>query len=234
MKLAIIPARSGSTRIRNKNVIDFCGRPMVSYPLAAARASGLFDSIHVSTDSEGYAEIVRELGYAVDFLRDAAHSGNNVGVIDVLRWVVRTYAERGQVFDDVCMIYATAALVEGEDLRRGHAQFVEHGRTAPLLAVTSFPAPVQRALAVSGEGVLEPMFPDTWELHSQTLESAYHDAGAFFMITAQRLLADDVAVYTGMLPCVIPRHHSADIDEPEDLAFAEHLYRGKTRTVHES
>ena len=227
MNLAIIPARSGSTRIKDKNVIDFCGRPMIAHPLAAARDSGLFDTIHVSTESERYAEIVRGLGFGVDFLRDASMAGDRAGIIDVLRWVVRNYAARGQAFDDVCLIYATAALIEPEDLRRGHALFVEHGRTTPLLAVTRFPAPVQRALKVNSEGVLEPMFPDTWKRHSQSLNAAYHDAGAFFFIGAQRLIDDDVQIYTEMLPSVIPRDHAVDIDEPEDLETAEILYLGR-------
>lgn len=227
MRLAIVPARSGSNRIKDKNIIDFCGRPMLAHPLTAARDSGLFDTIHVSTDSARYADIVRDLGFEVDFIRDKAHSRNSVGMVEVLRWVVKTYLDRGLRFDDVCLVYATAALVEADDLRRGHAMFVKHGRNTPLLAVTSFPAPIQRALTVNEHGVLEPAFPDTWEQHSQFLSTTYHDAGAFFMISADQLLADNVSIYSEMLPYVIPRHHAVDIDEAEDLAYAEQLFRGK-------
>lgn len=207
--------------------MDFCGQPMIARPLQASRESGLFDTIHVSTDSERYAGIVRSLGFDVDFLRDPALAINSVSVIDILRWVVRSYAERGYDFDDICLIYATAALIEAGDLRRGHAQFVEHGRTMPLLAVTRFPAPVQRALRIDSENMLEPMFPDTWERHSQTLEPAYHDAGAFFFISSDQLLSNEVPLYTEMLPCEIPRYNAVDIDEPDDLAMAEVLYLGR-------
>ncbi len=88
MRLAVIPARSGSTRIKDKNVVDFCGKPMIAYPLEAARESGLFDTIHVSTESERYAGIVRDLGFEVDFLRDPALAENDFGIVTVLRWVV--------------------------------------------------------------------------------------------------------------------------------------------------
>lgn len=227
MNLAIVPARSGSTRIKDKNVIDFCGRPLISYPLAAARASGLFDTIHVSTDSARYADIVRELGYTVDFLRDPALAENSVGMSTVLRWVAREYQKRGRRFDDVCLIFATAVLIDADDLRRGHALFVEKGRTLPVLSVTTFPAPVQRALEVGESGALQPLFPETWSRHSQDLTPAYHDAGAFFFIDAGRLLRDRQRQYSEFLPYVLPRHKAVDIDEPEDLEMAETLFLGR-------
>ena len=70
MKLAIIPARSGSTRIKDKNIINFCGKPLITYSLQTASESGIFDKIHVSTDSKKYQKLVNELGYKTDFLRD--------------------------------------------------------------------------------------------------------------------------------------------------------------------
>lgn len=228
MNLAIIPARSGSTRIKDKNVVDFCGRPMLAYPLEAAQGSGLFETIHVSTDSEQYAEVARDLGHPVDFLRDKSISRNDIGIIEVLRWVVRGYSERGQKFDDICLIYATAALIEPDDLRHGYEVFLEHDRKVPVLSVTTYSAPVQRALAMNGHGILEPVFPENWELQSQQLETVYHDAGGFFFIDAEQLVTNTAKSYQSMAPCIIPRNHAVDIDEPEDLAFAEQLYRGKS------
>ncbi|MEC9368529.1 MAG: pseudaminic acid cytidylyltransferase [Pseudomonadota bacterium] len=227
MNLAIIPARSGSTRIRDKNIAPLCGKPMFGWPLAAAKGSGLFGTIHMSTDSERYASIARDLGFPVDFLRDDCVSANDVGIIEVLRWVVKEYEKRGQTFETICLVYATAALIEAEDLRKGYEVFMGHGREVPVLSVTTYDAPVRRALAVNGEGILEPAFPESWERHSQQLETVYHDAGGFFFIDARRLLADTVKVYRKMAPCVIPRNHAVDIDEPEDMVMAEQLRLGK-------
>jgi len=67
MRIAIIPARGGSKRIKNKNIIDFLGKPLIAYALDAARDSDLFDKIHVSTDSDEIRNIVEGLGYEVDF-----------------------------------------------------------------------------------------------------------------------------------------------------------------------
>ncbi len=227
MRLTIVPARSGSARIKDKNVIDFCGKPMIAYPLEAARESGLFDTIHVSTDSERYAQIVRDLGFEVAFLRGAALADNRVGMVDILRWVVREYEKRGQAFDDICMIYATAALIEAEDLRRGYAKFVRHGRTIPLLAVTTYSAPVQRSLRIGDASILQPYFPESWPRHSQDLAPAYHDAGAFFFVSAERLMADTVKIYHEFLPLVLPRHKAVDIDEQEDMEIAKNQFLGR-------
>src|SRR3546814_4038089 len=77
MRIAIIPARGGSKRIKDKNIVDFCGKPMISYALEAARASGLFDVIHVSTDSERIAAVADDLGFPVAFLRDPSMAGDH-------------------------------------------------------------------------------------------------------------------------------------------------------------
>jgi pseudaminic acid cytidylyltransferase len=227
MRLAIIPARSGSTRIPDKNVVDFCGRPLIAYPLEAARKSHLFDTIHVSTESERYAGIVRGLGFEVDFLRDPSLAENRVGTIEVLRWVVGEYGKRGQHFDDVCLIMATAPLIEAEDLRCGHDLFERRGRYHPVAAVAPFPSPVERGFRIRSDGMLEALFPEKQALHSQNLVPAYHEAGAFFLIDCKRLMAEDDEVYNEFLPLVLPRHKVVDIDEPEDLEFAKILYLGR-------
>lgn len=66
-RLAVVPARGGSKRIPNKNIRDFCGRPMIAHVLAAARDSGLFETIHVSTESDSIRSVAEELGFPPDF-----------------------------------------------------------------------------------------------------------------------------------------------------------------------
>jgi N-acylneuraminate cytidylyltransferase len=68
-RLAIIPARGGSKRIPNKNISDFCGQPMITHVLSAARASGLFTTVHVSTESESIRDVAAQFGFPPDFLR---------------------------------------------------------------------------------------------------------------------------------------------------------------------
>ena len=62
MKLAVIPARGGSKRIPRKNIKPFCGKPMLAWSIEAARQSGCFDRIAVSTDDEEIAAVARQCG----------------------------------------------------------------------------------------------------------------------------------------------------------------------------
>lgn len=226
MNIAIIPARGGSKRIKDKSIIDFCGRPMMSYALEAAKQSGLFDVVHVSTDSEQIAAVAANLGFPPDFLRDTTFADDHTPLMPVLRWVLNQFKERGREASDVCLLMPCAPLVEAEDLRAAHEAFVQAGRKTMLLAVVPFPYPVERALAMDPEGVLRPKFPESWQKRSQDLDPAYHDAGLFSFSPAAHILNPNLVVTDRLLPYALPRYKAADIDEPEDLEYAEILYRG--------
>lgn len=225
-RLAIVPARSGSSRIPDKNITDFCGRPMLAYPLAAARGSNLYDEIHVSTESRRYADVAAAEGCPAAFLRDPDLAGNNASIPAVLRWVVAEYAARGETFDEVCMIMATAPLLEASDLIGGHRALNEADGAHPVLAMASFPAPVERSLLIESDSVARFAHPDLRFKHSQDCPLQYFDAGAFAVFTAAHLQDETVKVYTNYTPYILDRHKVTDINEPEDLAMAEILYLG--------
>ena len=82
--LGIIPARGGSKRIKDKNIVDFFGRPIITYSLDAMRAAEIYDEIHVSTDSQRISDLVTALDFDVPFLR-SGHAGDDDGVLDVGR-----------------------------------------------------------------------------------------------------------------------------------------------------
>lgn len=226
MRLVIIPARSGSTRIKDKNITDFLGKPMISYPLEAVRKSGVFNKIHVSTDSEMYVDVVKDLGFETDFLRAPELGENSVGIADVLRWVVGEYERRGETVTEVCSLMATAPLVEAEDLIRLREVYMLYGGTRPVLAVTSFPAPIEQSLKITDEGYMQAVYPDKFHLHSQNLMKAYQDAGSIFYIGRDQLMAGGVEAYSECYPLILAREKVIDIDEYEDLAVAEALYLG--------
>ncbi len=226
MLLAIIPARSGSSRIINKNIIDFNGKPLISYALKSAKNANIFDTIHVSTDSQIYANIVKKLGFEVDFLRDPSLSGNNVEITKVLRWVVQEYEQRGKKISEICMIMATAPLISSSDIINIRKTFLEHNGSKPVLAVTSFPAPIEQGLTITDNGLLKAIFPDKFHLKTQKLLKAYQDAGSLFYISRDLLMETDTKAYTECYPFILEREKVVDIDEVEDLLIAEALYLG--------
>ncbi len=119
MKIAVIPARGGSKRIPRKNIIDFCGKPMIVWSIEAAKASGSFDHIIVSTDDNEIAELAKEHGAEVPFIRPTELSDDYIGTGDVVRhaveWVIKNLGKP----EYVCTIYATAPFIKPTDITKG-------------------------------------------------------------------------------------------------------------------
>lgn len=222
MRIAIVPARGGSTRIPDKNIVDFFGRPLMARVMEAAEKSGLFDVIHVSTDSPRIAEVAKSLGHAVEFMRDPALADGHTPLMPVLQWVLAQYAEMGKRFEEICLLMPTAPLIEAGDLRRAHALFAERGGTKPVMAVARLPVPAEWAFHLSKDGVLQPCQPGMANVRSQDLEPAYYDSGTFIFFPEAAIGAESPE-YLGY---VLPRHKAVDIDEPEDLELARIIYRG--------
>ncbi len=225
-KLAVIPARAGSKRIPGKNIRDFGGRPMLAWPISAAVASGLFDKVIVSTDSEQTAALARAWGAETPFMRPPELSNDLAGTRPVIAHAIRAFAEcTGSRPGWVCCIYATAAFLRPEDLRAGHDRLRETGADF-VYSVSRFPAPIQRALRIRGDGRVEMMQPEHRGKRSQDLEPAYHDAGQFYWGKAEAFLDLERKITSpASAAVVLPAHRAPDIDTEEDWKRAEWLFK---------
>ena len=114
-RLAIIPARGGSKRIKNKNIKDFCGKPIIKYTINAAIESKLFDKIHVSTESNLIKEVVEKCGLSVDFMRPNELSDDFTVLMPVISFVLETYKKQNIIFDEIWILMACAPLIEASD-----------------------------------------------------------------------------------------------------------------------
>jgi pseudaminic acid cytidylyltransferase len=229
-RLAIIPARGGSKRIPDKNIRDFCGRPMIGYILDTARASGLFDTIHVSTDSNRIADVVRALGYPIDFPRPDRLADDHTPLMPVLRFVAETYAAQGRRYDEIWLLMACSPLIEPADLVDASGLFLSAGRLRPVMAVAQYPAPAEWAYRRDIDGRLIPLRPEMLAVRSQDIEPTYFDTGSFCIYPANMVLhsegAGDYSAYLGYL---LPRYRAIDIDDAEDIKLAEYVLRSKMK-----
>ena len=116
MNLAIIPARSGSKGVIDKNIKDLNGKPLMGYSIEAAINSDCFDEVMVSTDSKGYAEIAVACGAKVPFLRSLENSSEHAASWDVVREVLDRYQEQGRQFDMVTLLQPTSPLRMADDI----------------------------------------------------------------------------------------------------------------------
>jgi len=224
MKLAIIPARGGSKRIPRKNIRSFCGKPMIGWSIEAARSSGCFDRIIVSTDDAEIAGVARDFGADVPFVRPANLSDDNTGTIPVIAHAIQWQQEHGVQPVIACCIYATAPFVRAEDLQEGAALLVSGGCDYTF-SVTSFAFPIQRAIRVTEENRVEMFNPEHFLTRSQDLEEAYHDAGQFYWGRAEAWLAGRPIFSRSTSPVMLPRYRVQDIDTLEDWERAEWMFR---------
>lgn len=226
--IAIMPARGGSKRIKNKNIIDFFGKPMLCHALEAARGSGLFDQIHVSTDDPAVAAAASTAGFPPEFARDPRLADDVTPLMPVLQWVLQEYERRGQTFDCVCLLMPTAPLIEAVDLQRGIELYRRHEGRHGVIAVARFPVPVEWAMRLDPDGRITFREPGKDQIRSQDLGPAYYDTGMIIYLPAA-VVAGYPSVSPDYVGYEISRSKAVDIDDEDDIEFAWTLYRGRQR-----
>jgi N-acylneuraminate cytidylyltransferase len=224
MRLAVIPARGGSKRIPRKNIRLFNDKPMIAWSIAAARDSGCFDVVAVSTDDREIAAVARQYGAAVPFFRPAELADDHVGTIPVMRHAVEWYSQNTAAPSEVCCVYATAPFIDPADIRRGFDVFIASG-SSYTFSVTTFPSPIQRAFRLNRDSRVEMFHPELFNARSQDLEPAYHDAGQFYWGRACAWRSQERVFGPNATVVILPRYRVQDIDTEEDWEMAEHLFR---------
>ena len=148
MNIAIITARGGSKRIPHKNRKEFCGKPIIEYSIEAAKQAGIFDTVMVSTDDNKIAEIAKNAGAEVPFMRSAETSNDYATTADVLIEVLEKYKERGIRYENACCIYPTAPFVTGNKLRQAMEMLVKEKKDS-VMPVVPFSFPPLRGMVVN-------------------------------------------------------------------------------------
>ena len=222
MKIAVIPARGGSKRIPRKNIKPFYGKPMIAWSIEAAKASGLFDRIIVSTDDNEIAAVARQWGAEVPFMRPPSLADDHAGTAPVIAHATRWAMDAGVDVDAVCCIYATAPFIQVTDLRQG-LQELESGNWEYDFTATDFAAPIFRSFERVVEGGVQMFFPEHTLTRSQDLPVALHDAAQFYWGRTSAWLEEKRVFDRHTMPLIIPRWRVQDIDTPEDWERAETL-----------
>jgi len=224
MKLAVIPARGGSKRIPRKNIKKFLGKPIIAYSIQAAKESGCFDKIVVSTDDNEIAEVAKQYGAEVPFIRPIELSDDYTNTNDVVKHAINWFTEQGINIDYTCCIYATSPFLQAQFLREGF-KALEISDKSFAFSVTNFPFPIQRAIKISNDGSVKAFYPEHIFSRSQDLEEAHHDAGQFYWGRSLAFMNDDLMYSNNSLSIILPRFFVQDIDTLEDWEHAEYMYK---------
>jgi len=219
-KIAIITARGGSKRIPHKNIKIFLGQPMIKYAIDAALESKIFDTVMVSTDDEEIAQVAKKYGADVPFMRSKETANDFSATIDVLHEVINQYKKMNVEFNTICCIYPCVPLLKGNTLVKAYSVFAKNNTDA-LIPIVQFSYPIQRALRINNNGLLDYVYPEYIKTRSQDLEPMYHDVGMFYFYKSSSLLNSVKTIkYFEMRETEIQ-----DIDTSDDWAMAELKYK---------
>lgn len=225
MQIAIIPARGGSKRIPRKNIKEFCGKPMIAYSIQSAIESECFDKIIVSTDDEEIADVAISFGAEVPFKRPKELADDFTGTIPVIRHAIE---QTEQLFnltvDKACCIYATAPFIRPTDIKKGCELLTQQNDCSYAFSVTSYPFPIQRAIKLTEKQRVQMFQSEMFNMRSQDLEEAYHDAGQFYWGRRNAWLEEKKIFSTESIPVILPRYRVQDIDTIEDWQCAELMF----------
>ncbi|MCI6796853.1 MAG: pseudaminic acid cytidylyltransferase [Succinatimonas sp.] len=222
-RFAMIPARGGSKRIPLKNIKEFLGHPLIYYSIKAALESELFEHVIVSTDSEEIAEIAKNLGAEIPFLREKKLADDFTGTGDVTKDAYRRMKALGFDADTVCTVYATAPLLNGEYLKKAYQQF-KNEKADYLYACCEFPFPIQRAQFLDENKIPTPVMPQYMSWRSQDLPKTYQDAGLFYFYS-KNYFVDPQTAPLSLRGFEMPRHRVIDIDTKEDWDYAQAMVK---------
>lgn len=227
MKVAVIHARGGSKRIPKKNIKDFCGAPMISYPIKVALESKIFDRVVVSTDCEEIAKVARDFGAEVPYMRPDHLADDMSTTQDALLHDVQALG----VPDYLCCIYATAPFLKAQYLEEGYKLLKNNKDVNGCFSVTTFAFPIFRSLKMDETtGELSMFWPEHQTTRSQDLPEAYHDAGQFYWVRGKEFLKEKKLYTKGGRAVILPRHLVQDIDTPEDWVMAENMFKAQQQS----
>ncbi|MEW6083522.1 MAG: acylneuraminate cytidylyltransferase family protein [Chloroflexota bacterium] len=228
--IALIPARSGSKRVADKNIRPLAGHPVMAYTIAAARQSGIFSAILVSTDSEQYAEVARKYGAEVPFLRPGEISGDVSPDIEWVEFTLKRLKEMGREYDCFSILRPTSPFRLPETIQRAWKEFLAEEGVDSLRAVEKCREHPGKMWVIRGKRMtpLLPISPAELPWHStpyQALPEVYAQNAsleiAYSRVVFQgRTIAGDV-----VMPFLTQGYEGFDVNRPYDWALAEELIK---------
>ena len=227
--LALIPARGGSKGIKNKNIIDLCGKPLISYTIAAAKESRYIDSVIVSTDSEKIAEVAVSCGASVPFLRPIALALDTSTTVEAVCHTIRTLAECGDRYDVLVLLQPTSPLRTLEDIDGALEKFEREG--LPIASVSKAKDSPILLRKLKGESQMESLLGLPCTVRRQDMPPVYRVNGSIYINTISSL-SMNTSFNDNVFPYVMDESHSVDIDDYLDLEIAKY-YIEKRHEIHE-
>lgn len=225
--LAIIPARSGSKGLKDKNIKTLNGKPLVAYTIEAALKSGVFEDVVVSTDSEKYKKISEEYGAWVPFLRSGNLAKDNISTNDVIEEVLLKLKDVGKEYDSLMILQPTSPLRDKDDIQNSVKLFYEKNANAVVSMCECDHSPLLTK-ALDENMQLDGFLSDLKQTRRQDFEKFYRLNGAIYLIKVNYFLRCKDFYKENSFAFVMNKKKSIDIDDIYDFEYAEFLMKKGT------
>ena len=221
-RIAIIPARSGSKGLKDKNIKLLNGKPLMVYTIEAAINTGLYDTVHVSTDSELYAEVAKQYGADVPFLRSKEMSSDTASSWDAVKEVLNKYEKLGKKFEECTLLQPTSPLRDYNDILNAYDTFYSN-KAQSLVSACEVDHPIQWCFKLDETLSMNDFNKNPCkDMHRQELEKYYRENGAIYIIKCDKLCDKQFNFYgPDCYAYIMDRHKSIDIDVELDFRIAE-------------
>ncbi len=226
-RLAIIPARGGSKRIKNKNLVNFNGKPIIAYTINNAKKSKLFDKIHVSTDSKKIIDFLKKNNIEPEFKRPKIFSSDKVPLSEALKYVVNEFKKKKIYFSEVWLLYSCSPLISHEDLISASKKFDKTQKKYPLMSIQKYDAPIEWAFKKK-KNIFEPINKSFLKLRSQDIKETYFESANFVIFKTSQLFKKNNFKYYGY---ELKKNYAVDIDTKDDLDIARAFYQYNLKNI---
>lgn len=221
--IAIIPARSGSKGLKDKNIRSLNGKPLIAYTIDAAKKSEVFDEIFVSTDSEKYAKIAREWGANVPFLRSSQLSSDTASSWDVLKDALEKYKEMGLEFDTVTLLQPTSPLRTAEDIVSAYQKMINKNAKAIVSVCEVDHSPLWCNILPEDTSMEDFLSKDLLDVPRQNLSTYFRVNGAIYIVKIDYLMFTESIYNDSCYAYIMKKENSIDIDDEMDFKIAQAL-----------
>lgn len=226
--VAIIPARSGSKGLKDKNIKDLCGKPLMAYTIEAALKSGCFDEVMVSTDSGKYAEVARKYGAQVPFLRSEVTATDTASSWDMVEEVLQRYGMQGREFDTFCLLQPTSPLRTEADIAAAYAIYREKATFSVVSVCEAEHSPLWCGHLPDNNEFLDFLGPENMQ-QRQAGKKFYRLNGAIYIVNCNRFRYDRFLYQKGSFAYIMSQNRSVDIDTMMDFELAKIVLGGGVR-----
>ena len=226
--VALIPARSGSKRVPDKNIRFLAGHPLMAYTIAAALESKIFSDVIVSTDSEPYAEIARYYGAQVPFLRPQELAGDVSPDIEWLAYTLKKLEAAGRHYDCFSILRPTSPFRLPETIQRAWNAFLAQEGVDSLRAVEKCQQHPGKMWVIRGSRMIPllPLSPSQQPWHSsqyQSLPEVYVQNAGLEIAWTRVVFEEHTIAGTVLMPFLTEGYEGYDVNNPYDWNLAEHL-----------